>query len=142
MEVETGYIKAMANLTKYENTKGDISYQERMNQSILTRTEPGSTFKLASLLAAIDDGLIDITDSVDTGDGTHQFYEETMRDSDWKEGGLGTISIQEAFEKSSNVGCALAMQRAYKKNPQQYLDKLSSMGLYNPLNLNFKGIRN
>lgn len=139
MEVETGYIKAMANLTKYENTKGDISYQERMNQSILTRTEPGSTFKLASLLAAIDDGLIDITDSVDTGDGTHQFYEETMRDSDWKEGGLGTISIQEAFEKSSNVGCALAMQRAYKKNPQQYLDKLSSMGLYNPLNLNFKG---
>ena len=139
MEVETGYIKAMSNLTKFEDKKGNVSYQERMNQSILTRTEPGSTFKLPSLLAAIDDGIIDITDSVATGNGIQKFYDKTMKDSDWDKGGLGTISVQEAFEKSSNVGCALILQRAYKKNPQAYLDKLSSMGVYNKLSLNFKG---
>ncbi len=139
MEVETGYIKAMSNLTKFEDKEGNISYQERMNQSILTRTEPGSTFKLPSLLAAIDEGIIDITDSIATGNGIHKFYDKTMKDSDWDKGGLGTISVQEAFEKSSNVGCALLLQRAYKKNPQAYLDKLSSMGVYNKLSLNFKG---
>ncbi len=140
MEVETGYIKAMANLTKHVDKKTEeVSYQERVNQSILTRTEPGSTFKLPSLLAAIDEGLIDISDSVQTGNGITKFYGVTMKDSDWDKGGSGTISIQEAFEKSSNVGCALALQRAYKKNPQNYLDKLSSMGVYNKLNLSFAG---
>lgn len=139
MEVQTGYVKAMSNLTKFTDKNGNISYQERVNQSILTRTEPGSTFKLPSLLAAIDNGLIDIADSVHTGNGIKKFHGVTMKDSDWDKGGSGTITIQEAFEKSSNVGCALALQRAYNKNPQSYLDKLSKMGVYKKLELNFAG---
>jgi len=140
MEVETGRIKAMANLKRTENSElGTASYEELLNQSILTRTEPGSTFKLPSLLAAIDEGLISISDSVNTGNGIKSFYGVAMKDSDWDKGGYGTISVQQAFEKSSNVGCALALQRAYKSNPQKYLDKLKSMGLYDKLSLSFTG---
>jgi len=90
-------------------------------------------------LAAIYDGLIHLSDSIPTGNGIKSFYGVTMKDSDWDKGGSGTISVEECFEKSSNVGCALALQRAYKKNPQAYLDKLASMGLYNKLDLTFKG---
>ncbi len=140
MEVETGYIKAMTNLAKSVNPKTKaVSYIEDKNYAILERTEPGSTFKLPSLLTALDDGLIHLEDSVKTGNGVKKFYDKTMKDSDWKYGGYGTISIQQAFEKSSNIGCALALQRAYKSNPQAYLDKLKSFGIYNTLNLNFTG---
>ena len=139
MEVETGYVKAMTNLAKTQNKEGVVSYRETKNFGILERTEPGSTFKLPSLLAALDDGLIHLNDSVKTGNGVAKFYDKVMKDSDWKYGGYGTISIQQAFEKSSNIGCALALQRAYKANPQEYLNKLKSFGLYNSLSLNFSG---
>ncbi|MFK7757774.1 MAG: penicillin-binding protein [Flavobacteriales bacterium] len=140
MEVETGYIRAMTNLSKNKNSDSEIpQYSESMNHAILTRTEPGSTFKLPSLLAAIDEGLIDLSDSIATGNGVKKFYGKAMKDSDWDKGGSGTITVEQCFEKSSNVGCALALQRAYKKNPQAYLDKLSSMGVYNTLDLKFKG---
>ncbi|SVA56843.1 uncharacterized protein METZ01_LOCUS109697, partial [marine metagenome] len=96
MEVKTGEIKAIANLIR---TKEGVFY-ENYNYAIGERSEPGSTFKLVSDLAGLEDGFFRLSDSVDTENGVHQFYDRTMIDS--KKGGYGKISISEAFVFSSN----------------------------------------
>ena len=107
MEVETGEIKAIANLSKDE----DGDYWEYYNHAIGESTEPGSTFKLASLVTAIEDGYVSLTDSVETGNGKAEFHGELMRDS--KEGGYGKISIKEVFAVSSNIGVMRMIERYY-----------------------------
>jgi cell division protein FtsI (penicillin-binding protein 3) len=94
MEVATGDIRAIANL---EQTS-DGSYHETYNYAIAESTEPGSTFKLPSLMAAIEDGVIDTGDVVDTGDGSVRFYNKIIRDT--KEEGYGKLTVKEVFEKS------------------------------------------
>jgi cell division protein FtsI (penicillin-binding protein 3) len=133
MEVKTGHIKAISNLTR--NTDG--SYSEQYNYAIGESTEPGSTFKLASLLTAIDDGFVKITDTVDTKDGTVSYYGITMHDT--KDGGYGKITVKRAFEVSSNVGISKIISRNYSKNPQQFVDKLARMKLNVPLGLEIAG---
>ncbi|MDC1063334.1 penicillin-binding transpeptidase domain-containing protein [Flavobacteriales bacterium] len=128
MEVESGYIKAIANL-KYE----DGDFDEHYNHAIAEHSEPGSTFKLASILAGLEDGFYSLLDSVDTEDGTHQFYDKTMRDS--KKGGYGKISIGDAFVQSSNVGISKVINRSYKDKPQDFIDRIYKMGLCTPLDL-------
>ena len=128
MEVESGHIKAIANL-KYE----DGDFDEHYNHAIAEHSEPGSTFKLASILAGLEDGFYSLLDSVDTEDGTHQFYDKTMRDS--KKGGYGKISIGDAFVQSSNVGISKVINRSYKDKPQDFIDRIYKMGLCTPLNL-------
>ena len=128
MEVESGHIKAIANL-KYE----DGDFDEHYNHAIAEHSEPGSTFKLASILAGLEDGFYSLLDSVDTEDGTHQFYDKTMRDS--KKGGYGKISIGDAFVQSSNVGISKVINRSYRDKPQDFLDRIYKMGLCTPLDL-------
>ena len=128
MEVESGHIKAIANL-KYE----DGDFDEHYNHAIAEHSEPGSTFKLASILAGLEDGFYSLLDSVDTEDGTHQFYDKTMRDS--KKGGFGKISIGDAFVQSSNVGISKVINRSYKDKPQDFIDRIYKMGLCTPLDL-------
>ena len=128
MEVESGNIKVIANL---KNTNGELD--EYYNHAIAEHSEPGSTFKLASVLAGLEDGFFKLTDSVDTEDGTHKFYNEVMRDS--KKGGYGKITIGEAFVKSSNVGISKITDRYYKKNPSAFIDRIYKMGLCTPLDL-------
>ena len=128
MEVESGHIKAIANL-KYE----DGDFDEHYNHAIAEHSEPGSTFKLASILAGLEDGFYSLLDSVDTEDGTHQFYDKTMRDS--KKGGYGKISIGDAFVQSSNVGVSKVINRSYKDKPQDFIDRIYKMGLCTPLDL-------
>ena len=128
MEVESGNIKVIANL---KNTNGELD--EYYNHAIAEHSEPGSTFKLASVLAGLEDGFFKLTDSVDTEDGTHKFYNEIMRDS--KKGGYGKITIGEAFVKSSNVGISKITDRYYKKNPSAFIDRIYKMGLCTPLDL-------
>ena len=128
MEVESGHIKAIANL-KYE----DGDFDEHYNHAIAEHSEPGSTFKLASILAGLEDGFYSLLDSVDTEDGTHQFYDKTMRDS--KKGGYGKISIGDAFVQSSNVGISKVINRSYKDKPQDFIDRIYKMGLCTPLDL-------
>lgn len=128
MEVESGHIKAIANL-KYE----DGNFDEHYNHAIAEHSEPGSTFKLASILAGLEDGFYSLLDSVDTEDGTHQFYDKTMRDS--KKGGYGKISIGDAFVQSSNVGISKVINRSYKDKPQDFIDRIYKMGLCTPLDL-------
>ena len=128
MEVESGHIKAIANL-KYE----DGDFDEHYNHAIAEHSEPGSTFKLASILAGLEDGFYSLLDSVDTEDGTHQFYDKIMRDS--KKGGYGKISIGDAFVQSSNVGISKVINRSYKDKPQDFIDRIYKMGLCTPLDL-------
>src|SRR5690606_39650247 len=92
--------KAITNLQK--NTDGN-GYGEYYNFAVGEQglTEPGSTFKLLSMLALLEEGAISLKDSVETGNGTYKFYDRTMRDV--KHGGQGTITVREVFEKSSNV---------------------------------------
>ncbi len=133
MEVATGDILAIANLGKNKNG----GYEENYNYAIGESSEPGSTFKLASLLAALDDGLISLTDTVDTQGGVAKFANRQMKDS--HQGGYGRISVQRAFEVSSNVGVSKVIHKAYKDRPQQFIDKLYSMRLNQPLGLEIPG---
>lgn len=133
MEVKTGFIVAIANLGK--NKEG--IYEEKYNYAIGESSEPGSTFKLASLLAAIDDGLATLSDTVDTHGGAYRFANRIMKDS--HEGGYGRISVKRAFELSSNVGISRTVHAAYRDKPQQFIDKLYAMRLNQPLGLEIPG---
>lgn len=133
MEVATGEIKAIANLKRTD----EGTYIEDFNYVIAEATEPGSTFKLASLLAGFDDGLIDPTDTVFVGNGYHAYYSQPMKDAHPPH--TTEMSIQHAFETSSNVGISMAIWKSYVKRPDQFVKKLQSFGLNTPLGLDIQG---
>ena len=135
MEVKTGEIKAIANLTR--NGKDSSSYTENLNYAILSATEPGSTFKLPSLLAAIDDYNLSLDEKVQVGNGEVTFYNKTIKDSHPPE--TPTLTIQRVFETSSNVGVAKIITKYYAKSPQKYVDKLNSFHLNKKLGLTIPG---
>jgi len=123
MEVQTGEMKAIANLKRNE----DGTYYESYNYVVGESTEPGSTFKLASLMAAFENGYLDLEDMVDTEDGTTKFYDLVMRDS--HKGGYGKISLKEAFIKSSNVAISKEINRVYTGKPQEFVETIRKMHL-------------
>ena len=129
MKVKTGEIKAIANLKRTEEGK----FFENYNYAIGEHSEPGSTFKLASILAGLEDGLFKLSDSVDTENGRYKFYDRTMIDS--KRGGYGKITIGEAFVKSSNVGISKVIHNGYAKHPEKFIDRLYKFHLNTPLNI-------
>jgi cell division protein FtsI (penicillin-binding protein 3) len=131
MEVSTGNIKAIANL----GLQDDGDYHESYNYAIGESTEPGSTFKLPSLMAAIEDGVIDTGDIVDTGTGTVKYYDKIIRDT--KEHGI--LTVKQVFEESSNVGTAKLIYEHYKNNPKDFVNRLYAMRLNKPLELQLKG---
>lgn len=133
MEVETGDIKAIANLELGKNG----NYYETYNYAVGESTEPGSTFKLPVLMAALEDGVIDTGDIVDTGTGTVKFYNKIIKDT--KEGGNGKISVTEVFEKSSNVGTSKLIYEHYKDNPKDFVNRLYAMKLNEKLDIQLKG---
>lgn len=133
MEVETGFIKAIANLT-YDEKYG---YIEKFNYAVGEATEPGSTFKLPALLAALEEGVVETTDTVDTRNGKRRFFDRTMRDSNDK--GYGRVTVQRAFELSSNVGISSVIFDGYRQDPQRFVDRIHAMGLGQSLGLEIKG---
>jgi len=133
MEVATGEVKAIANLKR--NSKNE--YEESLNYAIEEATEPGSTFKLISMMAALDDGLINLDDKVNTERGYTVYFKDTMFDSH-KEG-YGTITAQNAFEVSSNVGVSKLITAAYGKNKQAFIDKIYKMKVNQSDTLQIKG---
>lgn len=133
MEVETGEIKAIANLAR--SSSG--TYYEKRNYAVWESHEPGSTFKLMSLAAALEDKVIDTSDVVDTKNGVLTFYGKKVRDS--KHGGYGKISIAKAFEVSSNTGIVAAINKHYRKNPKKFVERLYAMELNKQLDLPIKG---
>ena len=133
MEVATGDIRAIANLDKGD----DGDYHEAYNFAVGESTEPGSTFKLASLMVAMEDGEIDTNTIVDTGNGTVKFYNKVIRDHD--DQGMGKITAKQVLEKSSNVGTAKLIYEHYKDNPRRFVDRLYAMRLNQKLDLQIKG---
>ncbi len=134
MEVATGDVKAIVNLKKVND-----DYREVYNYAVGASTEPGSTFKLPAIITALEDGYIDLTDSIDTENGTFKHYDITIRDDSYTHGGYGKITVQQVIEKSSNVGMAKIITGAYGNNPHLFVDKLYSMGLNSPLGIEIKG---
>jgi cell division protein FtsI (penicillin-binding protein 3) len=123
METKTGYIRAMANLSKTENG----NYEEVYNHALGRSTEPGSTFKLASMMVGIEQGYINLNDTVGTNDGTYRFHDRIMRDS--KEGGYGKISAQDGFAFSSNVAISRLVHKAFASQPEKFVEGISKLGI-------------
>ncbi|MFA0962819.1 penicillin-binding protein [Roseivirga sp. BDSF3-8] len=133
MEVQTGEIKAISNLSLNDKEY----YVERYNYAVQGVREPGSTFKLASMIALLEDSHLNLNDSIDTGDGKYMFHNQTMRDH--KPGGYGKISIEEAFAYSSNIAIAKMVDARFGLNPQRYMDYIKDMGLDRPLGFQMVG---
>lgn len=123
MEVETGEIKAIANLGR--RAEGD--YWEDYNYAIGEAKEPGSTFKLATVMALLEDGSIDLDDSVDIGYGTTVFFDRVMRDAEPHK--KGKVTVRYAFEVSSNVGISKLAQLHYGDQPAKYISRLKQFHL-------------
>ena len=134
MEVATGHIKAIANLRRHGS---DTTYSEVYNQAIAGTYEPGSTFKLATLMAALEDGYVKLDDTVDIGNASHNFYGYEMRDVSRRV--QGHITIERAFELSSNVGIAKTIDAVYRGRADRFIDRLQSMRFGMPLGLEITG---
>ena len=139
MEVKTGYIRAITNLKRFIDSEENSRYFESYNHALGSSIEPGSTFKLASLMTCLESGRISINDSIDAGNGEAFFHDRRMRDSNWKNGGHGKISLKQCFEMSSNIGTALAVKQCFDLEPQKFLDGLKRIGVTQPLGINLVG---
>jgi cell division protein FtsI (penicillin-binding protein 3) len=133
MEVGTGELKAIANLTR----ESQGVYHEKYNYAVGEAVEPGSTFKLVSMMALLNDGYVIPSDKVDTEGGEKRFCNATMKDSHL---GTGVIDMQYAFEHSSNVAFAKQMARFYAKHPEQLYEHYKRLGLTEKLNLQINGV--
>ena len=133
MEVSTGEVKAISNLGR--TSVG--TYYEKLNYAVGESHEPGSTFKLMGMVAALEDKVVDTSDVIDTERGVLSFYGRNVRDS--KRGGYGKISVAKAFEVSSNTAMVKLVNDNYKDNPEKFIDRLYSMGLNNTLDLPILG---
>jgi len=133
METATGEIKAISNLGRTSKGK----YFEKRNYALWESHEPGSTFKLASLMAALDDKVIDTSTVVDTEKGKVYIYNRKVEDS--KRGGYGKISAARVFEVSSNVGIVKLIREHYDQNPGKFISKLEKYGFKKPIGFQIKG---
>lgn len=133
MEVKTGQIKAMANLSY---SKREKKYTENLNYAVAGSTTPGSTIKLPTMLALLEEG-VEPTDSIATGAGTMPYYNKILSDS--KRGGFGTITVQQVFEKSSNIGIVKLALKTFGNNQQKYFDYLKKYKLDQRLGFQIKG---
>ena len=132
MEVKTGEIKAIANLGRNKD-----DYYEKDNYALGHRGcfEPGSSFKLVSLMAALEDGVVDTSDVVDTGNGAWASNGRIIRDTH----GYGKLTVKQVFEKSSNIGTAKIITGHYANNPKKYVDRVYSFGVNKPLGIEIEG---
>ncbi|MBU2939229.1 transpeptidase family protein [Lacinutrix sp. C3R15] len=133
MEVETGEIRAISNLGR--TSKG--GYYEKLNYAVGESHEPGSTFKVMALMAALEDRVIDTSTVVDTGNGRKRFYGRTISDS--HRGGFGKVSAARALEVSSNIGLATIVDEHYSKKPEKFLKTLRKWKLDQPLGVSIIG---
>ena len=133
METNTGEIKAISNLGRTSEGK----YYEKLNYAVGEHFEPGSTFKLMSVIAAFEDDKVEPNTIIDTEKGVLSFYGNKVRDS--KPGGYGKISVNDAFKFSSNTGIVKIISESYGNEPHKFSDRLFNMGLNNKLGLSILG---
>ena len=135
MEVKTGDIKAIVNMRRMENGQ----YYERFNDAISYRCEPGSVFKVASFLVALDDGVVDTSYVIHTGCGILNMHGAKMKDHNWHRGGYGDINVARALEVSSNIGVSYVIDHYYGSNPRKYVEGLYRVGIGQDLKLPIVG---
>lgn len=135
MEVATGEVKAIVNMMK----AGDGNYYEMSSNAISDMLEPGSTFKTASIMVALEDGKITPETEVNTGNGIMPMHGSLMRDHNWHRGGYGIIDVTHILMYSSNVGVSYLIDKHYGSNPQKYIDGLKRMSIDQPLRLQIRG---
>ena len=135
MEVKTGDIKAIVNMRRTENGQ----YYERFNDAISYRCEPGSVFKVASFLVALDDGVVDTSYVIHTGCGILNMHGAKMKDHNWHRGGYGDINVARALEVSSNIGVSYVIDHYYGSNPRKYVEGLYRVGIGQDLKLPIVG---
>jgi len=134
MEIKTGEVKAIVNLKRVGK---DSSYAENLNYAVGVATVPGSTFKLPSLIAMMEDFDVQLNEQVEVGNGTCFYFNEKVSDSHPPQKEVYTI--QEVFEQSSNVGVTKVITKYYSKDPQKYIDRLYKMNLNTPLGISIPG---
>ncbi len=133
MEVATGHIKAISNLS----SDGHGNFHEKFNFATAGLFEPGSTFKLLTMIALLEDSNVELTDSIDTGNGEYTFYKNKVRDHE--EGGLGKITVRQSFEHSSNVAMARLVDKNFGLRPQKFLDHVDRLKLNKPIGIQIAG---
>lgn len=135
MEVMTGEIKAITNMGRIR----EGVYGEDTNHAVADETEPGSTFKVASIMVALEDGVCLPSDTVDVGNGIYMYKGARMTDHNNHKGGYGRISVEQAIWYSSNIGVAKTILKGYEKNPTKYVEGLYRIGLNEDLRLEIPG---
>ncbi|WP_370390840.1 penicillin-binding protein [uncultured Winogradskyella sp.] len=133
MDVKSGEIRAISNLAR--TSKG--TYYERLNYAVGESHEPGSTFKVIAMMAALEDKVIDTSTIIDTQNGIKYFYGRTISDS--HRGGYGKISAARTLEVSSNIGLATIIDDNYSNQPEKFLDRLAQWRLDKPLGVSIIG---
>lgn len=135
MEVKTGDVKAIVNMTKCD----DGEYREVKNDAVSDLLEPGSVFKTASIMVALDDGVVDTNYQVDTYGGIMDMHGAKMRDHNWHRGGYGRLSLPKTLEYSSNIGVSRIIDEHYGKNPQKFVQGIHRLGLAEDLRIPLVG---
>jgi cell division protein FtsI (penicillin-binding protein 3) len=135
MEVQSGEVKAIVNMQHNQ----DGTYTENRNGAVSDLVEPGSTFKVASLMAALDEGKVKLSDTINTYNGLYAFGTSVMTDHNANHGGYHKITLAQAIYASSNIGISRAIVKAYGSNPAAFVDKLYSMKLNEDMNLEIPG---
>lgn len=135
MEVQTGDVKAMVNMTRC----ADGEYREIMNNAISYRCEPGSVFKPASIMVALDDGVVDTSYVIHTGSGVMDMHGRFMKDHNWRRGGYQDINVARSLEVSSNIGVSYVIDHFYYDHPEKYVEGLYRTGIAEDLRLPLVG---
>ncbi|MDR2121118.1 MAG: transpeptidase family protein [Tannerella sp.] len=135
MEVKTGEIKAITNLIRAQ----DGSYSESENRAVNGQYEPGSTFKTAVMMVALEDGICTPDKILNTGNGKYEYKGRLIRDHNFDRGGYGVISAEQAFWYSSNVGMAKIVLEGYEHNAQKFIAGLERIGIFTDLKLEISG---
>ena len=135
MEVETGDVKAIVNMTKCD----DGEYREIKNDAISDLLEPGSVFKTASIMVALDDGVVDTSYTVDTGCGVWNMHGRDMKDHNWRKGGYQVLTLPQVLGYSSNVGVSRIIDEHYGNNPEKFVQGLYRVGIASDLHIPLVG---
>ena len=135
MEVKTGEVKAIVNMTKCN----DGVYREIRNNAVSDMMEPGSTFKTASIMVALEDGKITPDQIEETGHGVYMMHGRPMKDHNWHRGGYGAIDVTKVLMVSSNIGVSRVIDENYHNQPEKFVEGLYKLGIASPLNLDIPG---
>ncbi|MDR3250823.1 MAG: transpeptidase family protein [Tannerella sp.] len=135
MEVKTGEIKAITNMER----AGQGRYNESLNHAVADQIEPGSTFKVASMMVAIEDGVVEPSTPVNVGNGVYRYEGASINDHNINSGGYGLITAEKAIWYSSNIGVAKIIMQGYGNNPKKFIEGLHRIGMDADLKLEIPG---